>query len=50
MLQYQKNDVSEGTDVNKQVCQKNICFAIISTLKILDLNLNPMFVTNVMIY
>ena len=22
MLQYQKNDVSEGTDVNKQVCQK----------------------------
>ena len=50
MLQYQKIDASEGIDANKQVCQKSICFTIIGTLKMLDLNLNPMFVTNVMTY
>ena len=34
----------------KQVCQKNVGFVIIGTLKILDLNLNHMFVTNVTNY
>ena len=31
----------------KQVCQKNACIVIIGTLKMLDLNLNHTFVTNV---
>ena len=34
----------------KQVHQKNVCFAIIGTLKILDLNSNDMFVINVTMY
>ena len=36
--------------LTKQVHQKNVCFAIIGTLKTLDLNLNRMLVTNVTIY
>ena len=32
----------------KQVHQNNVCFVIIDTLKMLDLNLNHMFVINVM--
>ena len=34
----------------KQVHQKDVCFVIIGTLKILDLNLNRIFVMNVMIF
>ena len=34
----------------KPVCQKNVHFAIIGTLKILDLNLKQMFVINVTMY
>ena len=34
----------------KQVPQKNVYFVIIGTLKMLDLNLNRMFVTNVTMY
>ena len=34
----------------KQVCQKNVCFAIIGTLKMLDLGLNHIFVINVVMY
>ena len=34
----------------KHVYQKNVCFVIIDTLKMLDLNLNHMFVINVTIY
>ena len=34
----------------KQVHQKNVCFVIIGTLKMLDLNSNRMFVTNVTMY
>ena len=30
--------------------QKNVCFVIIGTLKMLDLNLNHMFVLNVTMY
>ena len=33
----------------KQVHQKNVCFVIIGILNMLDLNLNHMFVINVMI-
>ena len=36
--------------VIKQVHQKNECFVIIGILKLLDLNLNHMFVTNVMMF
>ena len=48
MLQYKK--ISEGTDTKKQVYQKNVFFAIICTLKMLDLNLNRIFVIDVMMY
>ena len=34
----------------KQVNQKNVCFGIINILKTLVINLNQMFVINVMIY
>ena len=34
----------------KQVHQKNVCFVIIGTLMMLDLNLNCMFVINVTMY
>ena len=34
----------------KQVCQKNVNFVSIATLKMWDLNLNHMFVMDVMIY
>ena len=34
----------------KQAYQKNACFVIIGTLKMLDLNLNHMFVINVMMF
>ena len=34
----------------KQVHQKNECFDIIDILKMLDLNLNKMFVINVTMY
>ena len=50
MLLYEEIDVSEGIDVVKQVCQKNVSFVTIGFLKILDLNLKSMFVINIMIY
>ena len=34
----------------KQVHQKNVCFVIIGTLKMFDLNLTHMFVINVVMY
>ena len=34
----------------KQVHQKNVCFVIIGILKMLDLNLNRMFIINVTMY
>ena len=51
MLQYQKIDVSKGTDVNKTSLSKEceLC-VIIGFLKMLDLNLNHMFVMDIMIY
>ena len=33
----------------KQMHQKNVCFVIIGTLKMLDLNLNHVFVINVVL-
>ena len=46
MLQYEKNDVSKGIDTNKTIASKNLCFAIIGTLKMLDLNSSHMFLKN----
>ena len=34
----------------KQVCQKNVCFVMIGTLKMLDSNLKSMFVMDIIIY
>ena len=50
MLQYERT-VSEGIDVNKTSLSKEcrLC-AIIGALKMLDSNLNHMFVTNVTMY
>ena len=50
MLQYEKMDVSEEIDVNKTSASKECSFVTIGFLKILDLNLNIMFVIKVMIY
>ena len=36
--------------LTEQLHQKNVCFVIIGTLKMLDLNSSRMFVTNVMMY
>ena len=44
MLEYDRVDVSEGIDVNKQVHQKNKIFATIGILKILVLSMNRIFV------
>ena len=49
-MQYDKINVSEGIDVNKQVHQKNVSSVTIGFLKILDSNLKNMFAINVMIY
>ena len=51
MLQYKKIDVSEGIDTNKTSASKrNVCFVIIGILKMLRLNLNHMFVINVVMF
>ena len=51
MLQYHKIDISELIDVNKTSASSVfICFVIIGTLKMLNLSLNHMFVTNVTMY
>ena len=50
MLQYQKIDVSEGTDINKTSASKECELCHYCFLKILDLNLKNMFGINVMIY
>ena len=46
MLQYEKIELMSIKDI----CQKNVSFVIIDTLKILDLNLKSMSVMDVMIY
>ena len=49
-MQYEKIHVSEGIDVNKTSLSKNVSFVIIGILKMLDLNLNHIFVINVTIF
>ena len=49
MLEYDRIDISEGIDVNKQVCRKNVIFVTIGMLKILVLSMNRIFATVVTI-
>ena len=43
MLEYDKIDISEEVDVNKQVHQKNVIFVTIGISKILVLGINHIF-------
>ena len=49
MREYERIDISEGTDVNKQIYQKNAIFVTIGILNILVLNMNLIFVMDGMI-
>ena len=44
MLQYEKIMFLKELTLIKHVYQKNVCFVIIGILKMLDVNLNHMFV------
>ena len=48
MLENERIDISEGTDLKKQIYQKNVIFVTIGILKILVLNMNHIFVMVVM--
>ena len=50
MLQYERIDVSEGTDINKSEKSKECMFAIFGILKTLVIYMSHMFLINVMIY
>ena len=50
MLQYKRIDISEGMILIKQMHQKSVFFFIIGVSKTLIINLNQMFVINIMIY
>ena len=50
MLQYQKNDVSEGIDLNKTSESKECELCHYCFLKDIDLNLKNIFVMDVIIY
>ena len=43
MLEYGRIDISEGIDVNKKVCQKNVIIVTIGILKILVLSMRSIF-------
>ena len=43
MLEYSRIDISEGIDVNKNVCQKNVIIVTIGILKILVLSMRSIF-------
>ena len=49
MLEYDRIDISKGTDVNKSNLSKNVIFVTIGILKILVLNMNLIFLMDVMI-
>ena len=50
MLEYERIDISEGIDVNKTNLSKEcVIFATIGILKILVLNMNLIFIMDVMI-
>ena len=49
MLQYKKNDISEGVDTNKTSASKECMHCHIGTLKILVLSVNQIFAMVVII-
>ena len=49
MLEYDRIDISEGVDVNKTSLSKDVIFVTIGILKILVLNMSPIFAMVVMI-
>ena len=49
MLEYERLIAQKGMMLIKQIYQKNAIFAIIAILKILVLNMNLIFVMDVMI-
>ena len=49
MLEYDRIDISEGTDVNKTNASKNLIFVTIGILKILVLNMSHVFAMAAMI-
>ena len=50
MMQFEKLIFQKELTLVKHVHQKNVCFVINGTLKMLNLNLNHMFVINIMMY
>ena len=50
MLQYERIDISEGIDFDKSDKSNECMIVIIGILKTLVINMNHMFVINVMIY
>ena len=49
MLEYDRIDNSEGSDIKKQTHQKNVKFVITVTLKTLVLSMSHIFATVVMV-
>ena len=50
MLKYDRIDISEGTDLIKQVHQNSVIFLTIGISKILVLSMNHIYAKAVMIY
>ena len=50
MLEYDRIDISEGTDVNKTNASKECDICHLCILEILDLNMNHIFAMVVMIF
>ena len=50
MMQFEKLIFQKELTLVKHEHQKNVCFVINGTLKMLNLNLNHMFVINIMMY
>ena len=49
ILEYDRIDISEGVDVNKTICRKNVIFVTIGILKVLVLIMKNIFAMAVMI-
>ena len=49
MIEYDRIDISEGTDINKKMHQKSVKFVIIDTSKILVLSTSHIFAMVVMV-
>ena len=49
MLEYERTDISEGMKLIKQIYQKSVIFVTIGVLKVLVLNMNLIFVMDIMI-